>query len=556
MKNNATLPTVKRQFLFTLLSLLMFSFTTQAQTFWNPASNEDTYPIAGSPDIGTTTHTSCYSVSNMGFYGSSEDLVVSGWDDVGTPSGVAWRRLATGSFGSVIIAQGIIPYANVQDLEVGILQSGAGWEIYVAYYLGGTGHMLDVYDWNPGGVTLLYSIPLSATPVYGRISMDCHKLYGLALVWEDNGIHSMTGLSGSPTTTYGGDVLLNGTNGYSVPDVAFTHTGSGLNVHYVYLNQAGGYLEESYYDYFALMSAPSGSTILQMVEDQNFFSNERRYAYPNMDAPDHYSKDNWAYTYTLDNQNISVRLVDYFSSIFPVTRVVNDNSILPSAPINSSNNMAPFLSYDHHMTSMASINVGWYSTQMNPMTGMAASYVHLQMDQYGTGLVAMPPDYHAIPNNPGNTSNTPVLSFSKQNEMCDYLYTVFPEMGYQMQHKYHPWSTSPFKSTETAAINTECEHDARIEELRKAKASVKLAAYPNPFTDRLSLAIPAELQTEKANVRIVDVMGKQVGSYNGMLLQANNYLADISQTLPPGTYLLTVDAGNTCRETIKVTKSK
>lgn len=554
-RKNQTLRTMGKAVLMSCSMLLAAATASNAQTYVPPVSYEDTYPAAGSPDINLTTHTSCYSISGFNFYGNSEDLLLSAWDDPSTNSGVAWRRTMPGN-PSIIFAQGTIPYSNVRDLEVGLLASGAGWEIYVAYYLNGTGHFLDVYDWNPGGPTLLYTVMLSTSPNYGRISMDSHKLYGLTMVWENpsvGAIETMVGLSGG-TTTYSGVITIGGMNGHLVPDCAFTHAGP-LNVHYVSWDPASSQFIEYSLDYFATLPLPTGTTVGPTVNDKN----PEKYALPNLDAPDHYGVENWAYTYTTNAADISVRLVDFNSGTPPTTVIVNNGS-LGNKPTNvgCSYNNYPFLAYTNGWACggpNANINVGWYTNNIDPNTSMPAGYVGLEMKENGTGLVS-PMDYWTLANVPWMASNTPVMSFSKQNDMSAYQYTIFPESGYQMQHKFHNWCPTGTGFKGVATHDIDCNSEKQIAAFR-AKQGYTLTTYPNPFSKEFSLKIPAGVAKENGEVIVTDMTGKIVASYKGIMSNANNYLHSISSNMATGNYLMKVSVESLqINQTLKMSKTK
>jgi hypothetical protein len=46
-----------------------------------------------------------------------------------------------------------------------------------------------------------------------------------------------------------------------------------------------------------------------------------------IDCPDHYSVENWAYTYAIDGMDIYVRSIDYNSLGFPITTNVVNGSL-------------------------------------------------------------------------------------------------------------------------------------------------------------------------------------------------------------------------------------
>ncbi len=189
------------------------------------------------------------------------DLTVHSWDDPGSPSGFAYISSATGSgTPGTVYDQGTILYpAGTQDIEMSLQEDENGfamynygtngpWYVVVSYYcpvgMFGAGHYVDVFLWNPpppygtGGLTPVSTTQLSTIAAYTQIRQDGHNSYGFCVAFEDpsNGIDfvygfmnkSIPGVSMSPVYT------LPGTADETHPDVAFTHTGAGLNVQFTY----------------------------------------------------------------------------------------------------------------------------------------------------------------------------------------------------------------------------------------------------------------------------------------------------------------------------------
>jgi len=548
------------------LSLLFCSvvgITNQvaAQVFTAPVAWEDSYPVAGSPDISITTHTSAYALQGVPISGGPYDLAMAGWDEPsGTVAGASWRYLMPGN-PSVVMNQGVINYTNARDIEVGYLDVAGSQQMLVAYYDIGVGHKIDVYDLTATGPVWLYTNVLSTSPNYGRISMDCHLTYAVALVWEEAGvIYTMVGLNSGPSIAFSGVLTIGKTQKDFQPDCAFSHTSMAgtLNVHYVYYSPSTGRFTESSYDFWTMIYM-TGGIVPVAVNDLNFvgFSSDPLVA--NIDCPGHYDVENWAYAYTTNNADISVRLVDYHSTPLPVTRVVNDMSVLPCSTINMYRNMAPFPAYDpNHTPGQANIYVGWWTGALDPAAGMTpAGYIALRMNEFGN-MVVSPIDYLTVANNPTWGTQTPVLSFSKQDDMFNYLYTVFPEWdpttpGYRLENKYHNWPTAAFKGEGSHPF--ECNDEAKIAEFKKHQvAATTVKAYPNPFSNVLGVAYPSAMQQDVTTVSVTDMTGKVMGTYNGQVSKVNAYLTDLSKQLSPASYLLHVSVEGKVNETIKITK--
>jgi hypothetical protein len=559
----------------TLLSCFL-SVSAFAQTFNPPGSFEDTHPNVGG-GIGLTGHTSAYSLAWMNTALGPCDFVMSGWDDASAlqPAGVSWRLLTPGNPAG-IINQGVIPYANVRDVEVGAVTVNNLPQMLVAYYRNGIGHMVDVYDMATGAPVFLYTNVLSTMGYYTRISIDCHKQYGIVIAWEDmNGINFVCGLNTIPTITFSPILTLGGTLGETTVDVAFTHS-SALLTQFVYYNPNTGNITESSFDYWVAMGLTFPQVVGPKIHDKNFIGtcdpcdpkntpkDMPRLSvcpYMNIDAPGHYGKDNWAYTYTTDNNNISVRYMDLNTSPFAATAVVNDGSSLPAMPINGNLNVHPFLQYDN-MCGPA-INVAWYTNTIDPGPGSVAGYVGLRMNETGNVLYS-PIDYLTVANNPTWGSMTPVISHSKSDDICPgFMYTVFPEFdmgapGFRMENKYPAYCANSYKGDPNGDNHEHiaCNDDERIAEFKKLHSIGNLSAYPNPFQSSFRIGLSEDYIQDVATITLIDVLGNTVATYNGPAYEANAYFETKTKNLAAGSYFLNVTIEGKLRETLKLTKSE
>ncbi|MBS1771963.1 MAG: T9SS type A sorting domain-containing protein [Bacteroidetes bacterium] len=546
---------------FCITVLFLAATPAVAQNFIPPTAFEDSWPAPGNPNISRTTHTSCYSFGNIPVSGTTYDLTMAGWDAPGLPGGVSWRMLMPGN-PSVVINQGIIPYPTTcQDLEVGFTFAGNGVQAAVAYYRNGVGHFVDVYSWTGLGLTLLYTMPLSTMASYTRISMDSHKMYGLAITWQEKDIKTIVGLGGGAGIAWSGILTLNGTVGETMPDCAFSHTPQAgtLNVHYVYYNPVTLTVTESSYDFW-IMIYMLGGGVPVLVNDANFVGPVNM-SVMNLDAPDHYDVENWAYTYTPNGADICVRLIDFHTGGVPTTVIVN-SGVLGNFPINVPINYNPVVAYDHDCIygwGYGTMYVGWYTSVTDPATTNAAAYVSLQMDEAGTTLLT-PLDYMTVANNPFMASGTPVMSFSKQNDQTNYLYTIFPQYwnpwgGYMMENKYHAWNTGSFKGTGRTALTCNDEEHIKAFE-QKHISSVQVKAYPNPFSNMLAITIPVEYANDNVSIVLTDITGKICGTYQGKFTDANTYLTNLSKGLHTGNYNMSLNVEGKMNENLKIVKAE
>jgi hypothetical protein len=157
-------------------------------------------------------------------------------------------------------------------------------------------------------------------------------------------------------------------------------------------------------------------------------------------------------------------------------------------------------------------------------------------------------------------SGTPVMSFSKQNDATNFLYTIFPQYwnpwgGYMMQNKYHPWNTAAFKGEKHVVMT--CNDEEKIKTFtNKHIATTHITAYPNPFSTMLGLSIPNENQNDDATISVTDITGKGYGNYNGKLINANSYLTTLSKTLVPGQYTININIDGKSAQSLKITKTE
>jgi hypothetical protein len=300
-----------------------------------------------------------------------------------------------------------------------------------------------------------------------------------------------------------------------------------------------------------------GGTVPVAVNDMNALTPGAVPSPVNIDCPDHFDVENWAYTYTDNNADISVRLVDWHTFMPPTTRIVNNGS-LGNFPINGSVNYNSFLSYDDQGAMSGRVNLGWYTNNIDPVTGNIAGYIALSMNETGTGLLT-PIDYQTIANIPTWASSTPKLSFTKMHHQSNFQYTIFPEIdpvnGFRMQHKYHTWGAPQFKGGSPESLYT-CDDEDKIKAFENRHAIVPhLSAYPNPFSDKLAIKIPGALLEENATVSVTNIVGKKYGTFSGKMLEVNDYLTKLSKQLIPGSYLVNVNIEGKTNETLKVVKA-
>lgn len=513
-----------------LLMLMAFVLVTglKAQPVLIPATAfESIYPAA--PPTGDLP--SCYSFGNINVSSMTLDGYLSAVNGE-----LIWQLSLPGN-PTAMVAQGTVPYPGCTDINVGF-NTGTGGAplVIVAYHLAGTGHFYDVYFWTTGGLILLSSNAISSVPFYTRISMDSHKTYGIVITWEEpTGIYALTGLSGAFTAP----VLLTGTAGYERPDVAFSHANVGLNLHFVYDTPNGmpGYdIIESEIDFFVLNSAVGSiaPTVMDINPVMCFWSQMTA----SIDAPDHYSVDNWAYTYAIDGMDIFVRAMDFNTTFTPVTTNVVNGS-LGNQPM-WAKELRPRIAYNQNNNTF---HVAWYSSFVVVPDGEC--YFSEQITEDATTLVSSP-DYELVASNsafpPGASLNS--ITFSKQNDASPYLYTVFLDnMG--VHHAFHAWpNTASFKTIKNPvaeAIQHNCSAKSTATGISAhSSPAPQLSVGPNPSSGAFHLFAPASLKSENISVKLTDIRGQLILQYDGEAAGADDAVEKASTNLAEGVYLMSI----------------
>ncbi|KAB2816566.1 T9SS type A sorting domain-containing protein [Phaeocystidibacter marisrubri] len=510
-----------------VLFTMLLSGAMAAQTYQPPVSNQ--YALPGGSSMGPSTHSSNYILG---------DRSLAAYDD-GTDGRVIWQHLTVGGSPTPICAGTVNYNGGYSFLEVGLLYGSAGggspYTAFVAYHKAGSGHMVDLYDFDPASCSMNFVTThvLSSDPNPTRISIDNHKEYALVITWTTS-----TSLQ---TAVYEGGVFTPSfihtiNTSFRVPvnvDVAFTHANNYMNpngwdvvMHYVYTGRyQSNLIEVSALDFWTLRGAGAPTTYTPFYEDMNSINGKN--PFPNIDGCDH-NEYNWAYAYTEDTRNISVRLRDWSAGVMPTTVVVNDGS-MGNNPNNFTTNVIPTLAYNHNF---GRINVGWRTYDAGQ------SYVGLRIASDGSGI-ASSLDYFQIPNNPSSVSPTATLAYSKMTENTQpWLYVFFSEMNggmYDFIHKYHNMNNgSNFKTVEPVT----CSHDSHVHEA--ALESIQM--FPNPVVNQFNIASEEISADQELNAVITDITGKSVLNTTGTISELNEFFSANAESLQSGSYLLRISS--------------
>lgn len=526
-----------------------------AQSFTVPMADE--YVYGNTPSVINPRVTANYSRGNINSGFGNSDLYLAAWSPNSPSSKSEFIYTFTSpAVPTSIMSQGSFMYEAVADIEVGLVSNGSGGhEVLVSYYdylginspIGSPGHILDVYKFTGSPATPLAitnKIQLSYSPNYGRISMDSHKDYAVALAWEYPGVGIQTMVC--DLGNWSGVTTLSGTGSEQAPDVAFSHTNNNLNVRFVYKNPSIGTITESMLDWPLLLSIPFGTTVTlsPSVEDINGVTFKTSNVI--LDCPDHYDVENWAYTYT-DGKRIYVRHIDHHGSGTPMTTVVNDASSLPNAPsVKRFSAQNPTLHYGDGGAggTTGQISVGWYNVSLSGSG--ASNYISLEMKESGTSLLSAP-DYAELPSSFFTyTSGRSGIAYSKMSDGAgalapEFMYATYfteikPGSGYyELHHAFHKWNNPVFRGAAPPKHEVDCKSPTR-----KTQADVLLTTTsPNPFSNRFIHNITLK---EEGNIHLtlVNVTGQIVAEKAAKLSKGNHTLEmNGLEKVPVGNYILT-----------------
>lgn len=504
-----------------------------AQVFTAPVAQQSIFP-ASSAYVRPAT-ISNYSLGNSNSAYGTADLYISGWSG-GATSGFGWRFTKPGLPNS-IYGQGVFPYTNVTDVEVGLANVGGTIQIYVAYYKNGSGHYMDIYKLTGSTATPIAfssTMTLSNSTKYGRIRFDSHKLYGTAVTWcyPGKGIQTIVGNVGG----WGNILTLTGTQKCEDPDLAFSHSNGPLNVHYAYHDKGAQKIIESVADWNVMLTAVS--TITPTIEDVNSVGSSAALRLV-LDCPDHYDVENWAYTYCTNSSDISVRYIDYHSTATPTTSIINNGSLGNIPTTGNYKNFSPALHYGDGSAG-TQVQVGWYVTDGSAFN----AYIGLHVKESFTAILSNP-DYMLLPN--ATTSSIyplrPGIAYSKASDVGGiapaFMYASFYDLvggTYQFHHAFHPWAAPVFKGS--AGYHPECGHDSHTSKVLTATEPVRV--YPNPFTDVLTASFTAK-ESGMVTLQLVDITGRIASQLNSKV-EAGTQMLNINNLdkIPAGIYQLNV----------------
>lgn len=522
-----------------------------AQIFTNPLAHDYTF---NKVKMQYPVQTSNYSIRH--FEGPNPmDFYVSAWSThaPGENSEVIYTFTAPADPTSQL-SQGSLIFKDASDIEVGYYfdinmnQS----VVAIAYYEKGAGHKMDIYRIiNSATPTLSYdqTIWLSSSSQYGRIRMESHFRYGLAVVWENpsNGsIETLVGRNGNWSP-----VIPLAVPGWpTMPDLAFSHPDNDvLNLHYVYKDDAAQTINVVRADFDVLhLTGANGTTIVDVFPIQGHISK------PVIDCPDHYNKETWAYTFS-DGDHVYVRHMESNFMAAPQTKIVNDGSFGNTATAGKNRAYNPTLHYGDGVYNVGGytgqIHVGWYNID-NVANGNfqgRGRYIGVEMRTVGASLVS-DPDYMGISQNAQDVLPDTYygIAFSKMGEghwgdATRFMYTTYftetaPGAGdYTLHHAFHKWTDTRFKGSDTPPPpHPTC---GQHQPVAQAQSQItEMNVFPNPFKNTLNNNVTMTA-AGLFELSLADINGRQVGKKQ-VPLNKGRHMVEMNNLghLLPGTYFL------------------
>ncbi len=532
----------------TLLIATIAMACTNAQGQIAPAyGTENIYPGPETGAVKRTVHTSCYNRPGL-IEGQPYELQAWAWNGqhFGSSAGIAWRH--TNAASEATSQEGYIPAGTnglpdgALDIEVAMYKGIESQPYLIAAYYKQdptgltSGHYFNTYKWTSSGLLLETVQQISTAPVYGRISIDAHRGYGVAIVWQDKDkIKIMTGLSSTGTMEFSHDILVANAIGGVTPDVAFAHYDDILYVKIAYMTQnefnpAAGVIHVAGYKFYNLQELSSSAVnfVQEDVQPVSSFTPPNHSGTYNayslqLDCPDHSQSNHWSYVYR-DADHIRARTRNG-SATYSTT-------LDGIAPINNGESRYPTLAYngdDSH------ILYGWYFENFLAAQG---GYIAATADLNGT-----PSSYMYVANASTGFSGTPVMTFNKETDGTGQHFCAFPMMdntGYYMVTKTKPDAATNFKPAPVSVKET-------------SLAAARVMAYPSPFQSGFQLLVGQDNNMQTYSLTLSGIHGKTITQLNGRLAQINTQLGSIGPKLPQGCYVLEI-SGAGIKETLKIVK--
>lgn len=503
--------------------------------------------IVTGAEVARPNQTFAYSMEDVPFYDEPHQNLYLVVNQSSISTGFYWRRAKTSTvipFVESILDEGNVqiigvaptvstPFTSIRDLSTIFLIDGYGSVYIVATFYGQIGsgataikgYYYQIYKWGVSGVSLLSTVPLSLGVEYGRISLDAHRLYAAAMVWEESGILKLKGVSINPSggLSFGPDVTLLDSYSGHIPDIAMAHPDIGpsagnLIARIVYVDQATLYPTVGYINYFDLISGipafiiddinpdPFSSPFINYVPSSplSYYQGENL----KIDCPDHSNYDNWAYVYTTDQQRVKIR---GRLNTFPVIT----KNITTSFP------------YDLETGTMNGQLAIHYNQNDKIYTGWRTNYsLFTPYYKFIGKMTNMSPapisgEYYIINN---DIYAFTAIAFSKQDDratnlFASYAYGVLPYYPYfDIKYKLKPFYDGEFF--------------VESKEIEK----IELNIYPNPIINEINLNYMGD-RNALYELTINSIDGKIIFNETGIMQDLQTSLNNKFLKVTSGTYI-------------------
>jgi len=558
--------------LLTMCISIMLAWQSKAQ-FAAPVLPQTYYPTpVTSTDYLNNVHTkyiSNYSsdLSNWSI-ASGKGIDVTGWtfnESVGGGGKIIAGTHSISFASAPFVGEVSVDVPDAVDLRVGYM----GDFIVAAYFNATTkNYMFSWWNWpGPPATTVTYIgsyilpiAPGSPSIAYERISMDINlDMDEAAIVYSDRGTIygaaiSLIGATFTPSVSIGTgpyplSSLIGPSSGNINPDVSFNRDPISGNdfVYYTYYNTGLG--QEAV---FSIPYAPDFTGSITTGATWAFFGSETLpigVNYVNFDCPDHFSFNHWAYTYS-DGNKVYLRAdtANGAGTAGRYTTIINDGTLtgLPT-DISLVTNLAPTLTYKHEL-GRDEIFVVWASLVLSAFsTGYNNNYIGATVAVNGAlaPRAVSSPDYAIIDNDPNSfyVTGQPLIALDRKVQKGNRFVSFGTDnssKGYEMKHKNVEFFNDYYRRSDPNSPTT----------ISYTQDNLKL--YPNPFANAISMQIPAYLQKDIWSIRISDLLGRQIDSYNGTA--PSNFVQEASRKLSTGQYIIKLQSNSTNPQVVKITK--
>lgn len=513
-----------------------------------------------------------YSSGHATFGSTNCDLYVCNWSDqpYALKRDFYYKRTLADN-PTTILDQGLVAVPNADVIYGAVIinkpNAPSQFCVAVVYSMASGGGGIAFFEWTSSGLVLMnqYTQTFASPDFITSMRIDAIDLSYYTVVYTVNSNNNMYAFGGDVLGTYyplvGSVKQISGNitpgTGF-LPDVAMTELNSppagmlptGIKLYFSYISPDKENCLVSYLGFDQLMA---GASLISLTYEWTvpqinlpsfptcgspiYYPRYRFSRGPIIDAPD-YSNDSWAVIveqdrYTMPNScasnnrvKLQVNASYKFNGGLVQDKVLNDASLpgIPMAIKMSENISSPYTNYlmisqpavAFSQLTPQTINFAWGITQQNTAMGGTYDYLGMDFDPVSNTYIGMP--YRIIDQNSALNPSSRAIAFSGNNVMQpENLYTVFSgsinNPGRQEMYQKHS------KWTDIAATGYK---PTNIEAIGQNKLAVK--ALPNPFEHRFSLSIAAAYQHDILEMKMTDILGREIFQANGNIERINQSL--------------------------------